>query len=107
MKEKELRECSTCAICGKKIGACGLPVFHRVRIETHVVDLAAVQRQQGLAMMLGGNGMLAGVMGPDEEMTKQPFKPDELTVCGACVVAETCVSALMGLADETEKKGAV
>lgn len=105
MKEKELRECASCVMCGKKIGACGVPIFYRVRIETHVVDLAAVQRQQGLAMMLGGNGLLASVMGPDEEMTKMPAEPVELTVCGACVVTNTCVSALEELGEkEAEKK---
>lgn len=107
MKEKELREVSTCGICGKKIGACGIPIFYRVRIETHVIDMAAVQRQQGLGMMLGGNGMLAAVMGPDEQMTKQPFKPAELTVCGACVVTETCVSHLQELGEKEAEKNAV
>lgn len=106
MKEKELRECSTCAICGKKIGACGIPIFYRVRIEAHILDLAAVQRQQGLTMMLGGNAMLAAVMGPDDEMTKMPAPPVELTVCGGCVVADTCVSRLEELGEkEAKKKG--
>ena len=33
MKERELRERCTCAMCGKKIGATGLPMFWPVEIK--------------------------------------------------------------------------
>ena len=94
MKEKELRECATCGICGEKIGKSGSPMFWRVRIERHGIDLSAVQRQTGLAMMLGGNGGIAAVMGPDEEMTVPLMDPVTLTVCETCCTKSTCVAAL-------------
>lgn len=92
MKEKELRESATCAICGNKIGKCGQPMFWRVRIERHGIDAGAVHRATGLGMMLGG--ALASVMGPDEEMTKPLMDPVTLTVCEGCCTASTCVAAL-------------
>jgi hypothetical protein len=94
MKEKELRESSVCGICGEKIGKSGVPMFWRVRIERHGVDLAAVQRQTGLAMMLGGHGGIAAAMGPDEEMTVPLMDPVTLTVCETCCTRSTCVAAL-------------
>ena len=54
MKEKELRERTTCAVCRRKIGHTGLPLFWTVKIERHGVDVKAVNRQQGLAMFFGG-----------------------------------------------------
>ena len=94
MKERELRECATCAVCGHLIGKASLPVFWRVRLEYHGVDVKAVQRQQGLAMMLGGNGMLAAVMGPDEEMTKPLMEPGAITVCHDCGMKGVTVAEL-------------
>ena len=84
MKEKELREAADCALCGKKIGAFGIPMFWRVKIERHGVKLDAVQRQQGLTMMLGGHAGLAMVMGADEEMTIPMMEPVTITVCETC-----------------------
>lgn len=37
---------------------------------------------------------LAGVMGPDEEMTKPVMDPVEFTVCENCCTTPTCVAAL-------------
>jgi hypothetical protein len=94
MKEKELRECATCALCGEKIGKSGMPMFWRVRIERHGIDLSAVQRQTGLAMMLGGHAGIAAAMGPDEEMTKPLMEPVTITVCEPCGTKSTMVAAL-------------
>lgn len=84
MKERELRQHATCSLCRQKIGHTGLPLFWTVKIEHFGIDAAAVQRQQGLAMMLGGNGALALAMGPDEEMTMPMMDPLTLTVCERC-----------------------
>lgn len=81
MKEKELRAVSTCKLCGNKIGKDQLPMFNRVRIQRYILDMAAVQRQQGLGMMIGGG--LAQVMGPDEELAKMASET-EFTVCNSC-----------------------
>ena len=85
MKERELREHSCCSICTRKLLHTGLPLFWRVTIERFGVDLGAVQRQTGLAMMLGSAG-LAAAMGPDEDMAKPVMEPLQLVVCETCAV---------------------
>ena len=82
MKEKELRENAICTRCGLKIGAAG-PLFWSGTVECHIMDIQAMQRQQGLAMFLGGNGLLASVMGPNEDMTKL-LRTRRIVVCGNC-----------------------
>ena len=82
MKEKELRECSTCVLCGRKIGACGVPIFYRVRIRRYGLDMRACQRQDGLGMMLG-NSKLAEIMGPGEDLAKD-LGSSEVTLCMEC-----------------------
>jgi hypothetical protein len=101
VKEKELRECATCAVCGNKIGQSGLPMFWRVRLERHGVKLDAVRRQSGLTEMLGGSAVLAMAMGTDEEMTLPMMDPVTLTVCEDCCTKEVCIAQLaeMGTAN--------
>ena len=93
MKEKELRECAVCARCGKKIGATGLPLFWRVRIERYGLKIDALKRQQGLTMMLGGHAILAQVMGTDEDMAEK-ISSKEVTICEDCCTKLTCIAAL-------------
>jgi len=75
------------------VGASGLPLFWRVRIERYGIDLAAVQRQTGLALLLG-NSALALAMGPDEEMTTPLMEPVMLTVCEKCGTRDTSIAYL-------------
>ena len=67
LKEAELRALATCAHCHKKISETGIPTFFKVTIESHILNIPAIQRQQGLGMILGGG--LALHMGADEDMT--------------------------------------
>ena len=83
MKEKELREIAMCGLCGKKIGKSGFLGFYRMRIQQYMLDPSALQRQYGLEMMLGGNSMIAQVMGMDEDMAKMMYE-NEITVCFSC-----------------------
>lgn len=85
MKERELREHSNCSICTKKLLHTGVPLFWRVTIERFGIDLGAIQRQTGLAMMLG-SASVAAAMGPDEDMAKLVMEPLELAVCDTCAV---------------------
>jgi hypothetical protein len=101
MKERELRERCTCAMCGKKIGATGLPMFWTVEIKRYVIDLAAAQRQQALGLMLGG--ALAMHMGPDEDMAKEFGEPATLTVCAHCVADPTCVAVLADMGSNPQQ----
>lgn len=85
MNEAELRKHARCSLCAQPIGHTALPMFWRVTIEHFGIDMGAVRRQSGLAMMLGDAG-LAAVMGPDEDMAKPMMQPATLTVCESCAV---------------------
>jgi len=97
MKEAELRKHATCSICGKKIGESGVPMFWVVTVERFGLNAGAVQRSQGLAMMLG-SASLGMVMGADEEMTIPMMDKLMLTVCETCCTKSTCIAALSELA---------
>ena len=84
LKEKELRALATCANCRRKIGQTELPIFYVVTIERHGLDSRAINRQQGLAMMLGNNGLIANIMGPDEDMTVRLMEPRRIMICEDC-----------------------
>ena len=106
MKEKELRKHTDCAICKKKIGASGLPLFWTMRIQRHGLLAEVIKRQDGLAAVLGGNSMLAQVMGTDEEMTQTMFGPVTITVCEDCACRKQLCLAMIaeGLPDEEGNK---
>jgi len=93
MKENELRKHAQCSICKKGIGHTGLPLFWTVKIERIGIKMDAVRRQDGLAMMLGGNSILAQAMGADEDMT-QTMESVELTVCETCAADEHSIYEL-------------
>jgi len=93
MRETELRDSASCALCGRLVGKSGLTLFWRVRIERHGIDLAAVQRQTGLTLLLG-NASLALAMGPDEDMTTPLMEPITFTVCEPCGTRDTSIAYL-------------
>ena len=84
LKEKDLRKLATCAHCRRKIGETGVPVFYVVTVERHALNLDTIHRQQGLGMMLGGNGLIASIMGPDEDMTVRLMEPRRIMICEDC-----------------------
>lgn len=90
MREKQLRDAADCCLCRKPIGNSGLPLFFRVHIERHGVNAGAIQRQTGLAMMLGGNAALAMVMGADEAMTTV-LDSKSVTVCETCALERQAI----------------
>ena len=85
MKEAELRKHANCSLCTQPILASGLPLFYRVTIERFGIDLTAVRRQSGLAMMIGHAG-IAAAMGPDDDMAKPIMETVVLTVCEPCSI---------------------
>lgn len=102
MKEQELRDIATCALCKQPFGHAGLPIFYRVRIEQHGVDLKAIRRQDGLAAYMG-SPLLAQVMGPDQEMTKL-LDARELTVCQDCALLPQPLLMMLEAAPEPKCK---
>lgn len=103
MKEAELRQHSNCSLCQQKIGASGMPLFWRVTIEHFGLDLRAVERLQGLTMMLGGNAQLAMLLGPDEDLAKWVSKPVVLTVCWTCAGRSMDLTSLLEAHEEGSK----
>ena len=93
MKEDELRDNAICNLCGQPIGKSGLPLFWRVTVERFGLNLTALQRQQGLAMILG-SASLARVMGADEDLAISMMEPAKITVCESCCTNEICVAQL-------------
>lgn len=101
MKERELRELTECCVCNEPVVGRGkLPIFITASIAQHGLDAGALQRQQGLAMMLGGNGALAMHMGPDEDMTQTVMEETKVSLCHACAMDSPIFMAAM---DKAEK----
>jgi hypothetical protein len=94
MREEELREHATCSKCGLKIGHTGLPLFWTVKVQRFGLDAGAMQRQHGLAAIVG-SAVLARAMGPDEELAKSVMDPVELTLCEECVLEPINIAALV------------
>lgn len=94
MKEAELRKHATCSLCTRPIGHTRLPLFWKVTIERFGIDLAAVQHQQGLGLMIGAP--LAAIMGPDEEMARPVMEAKVLTVCETCACEKGLPIAALG-----------
>lgn len=104
MKERELRKYSVCSLCGGKIGETGIPMFWVVTVERHGLKLDAIHRQTGLGMMLGNNGYLAQIMGPDEDMTVPVLPKITLSICEQCCTENVCVAQLGELHSILEDK---
>lgn len=99
MKAKELREAAICAHCKRPFGHTQYPLFWRITIERLGVDMPAIQRQDGLAMVLGGNAALADVMGPDEDLTRPMQEPVTITLCQQCALSEPVLIGVLAMED--------
>ncbi len=86
MKEKELRQLSTCSFCNEKLFANNVvPMFWTMKVSQYILDTAALQRQTGLEMMMGGAAGLAQVMSPNEDLAKEIGEEKTLSVCMECM----------------------
>lgn len=104
MKENELRKHAVCDVCHEKIGHVGIPLFWTATINRYNVDISAVQRQDGLAAYLGGNSMLANVMGADEDMAKPIMEPVTITICENCALNEPINISLFAMKKNNEMR---
>jgi len=75
-----------CGACGEPLGHAG-PIFHRVKVERLIFNVAAIREQAGLEMMLG-SPLLASVMGPDRDLATE-LQTDEALVCQTCYLSHT------------------
>ena len=99
MKEDELRKYTTCDKCGNKIMQNGNLNFYRVTVKGYLINLGAVQRQDGFATMIGSS-MLANVMGRNEDMAMQ-MSDKTVTICADCICEPIIPMALEEESDET------
>lgn len=83
MKGKELRSIAVCASCGNKIGASGIPVFTRIRIQRFGLNLKALQEQDGLAAAVGST-IVAQAMGSDQDMAMSLTDEVLASICSGC-----------------------
>lgn len=60
-------------------------MFYRVRVQTFILDMPAIQRQDGLENMLGGHALIAQIMGPDEDIAIIADEK-EMLVCAPCMM---------------------
>lgn len=105
MKERELRQHATCSSCGRKLGETGLPLFWTLSVRRYGLNLPAIKRQAGLAMVLGGHASIAAAMGPDEDMADPLTEVITLTMCEECAMAPTTKGVgLLALAKD-ERQG--
>lgn len=84
LKENDLVRLGNCAICRKRMlgGAAG-PTFYKISISRGMFDRRALERRAGLEMMLG-NGVLAKVMGPNDDLAKIFDGPHDVIVHEDC-----------------------
>ena len=94
MKEEELRKFAVCGHCHRKLGESRLPLFWVVTIERFGLDLKAMERQQGLGMMLGHGG-LAQVMGPNEDLAIPMMDKVRVSICDPCSTENVMLAALV------------
>lgn len=87
MNQSELQKATICGLCRKPFGHTGLPLFWRVRIERHGVEMDKVRRQDALATLVGSQG-IASALSPFDQMTQPMMEPVEITVCETCAL--TC-----------------
>lgn len=89
-----------CASCGLGVMHAGLPLFYRVTIQRYGIDHNAVMRQHGLELMLGGNAMLANVMGVDADIAKPITDLHDILICEICSTQAMMIALLAENDDE-------
>ncbi len=62
----------------------GHPIFLRISVDRLGIDANAVRRGHGLELMMGGNVLLASVMGPDEDLAKVIDGQHDMLIRGSC-----------------------
>ena len=81
MKHAEIKKC---IFCKKGMMHNQIPTFYTVKLQRHMLDLSACQRQNGLEQMLGGHALLASVMGPNEDLSKPLGNEFDVWICEDC-----------------------
>jgi hypothetical protein len=62
----------------------GHPLFLRISVDRLGIDSKAVQRAHGMELMMGGNVLLANIMGLDEDLAKVIDGRHDMLICIQC-----------------------
>jgi hypothetical protein len=81
MKHKDFKPC---VLCGEGMMHSGHPIFLRITVEQLGIDCNAVNRARGMELMMGGNAMLANIMGADENLAKVIDGKSNMLICLPC-----------------------
>ena len=84
-----------CALCYKGVAHDNSLIFYRVTIETYGLEIANINRQTGLEIMLGGHASLANVMGPDAPIATRVHDPEPKLVCLSCLIDGATLAQLI------------
>jgi hypothetical protein len=79
------RDFKPCALCRKGVMHAGHILFLRLSIDRLGVRVDRVKRAHGMELMMGGNALLANIMGPDEDLAEVIDGQRDLLVCGECL----------------------
>lgn len=102
-KQSELQPC---LVCGKGMAHSNDLDFYRVTLERFFLDYGAVRRQVGLEMSMGAAAVLASIMGPDEDIAKEPSPHASFLICGPCSMKEMLpLGVLSGRLSDREGEG--
>lgn len=99
MKHKDFKPCH---LCKKGIAHDGHFLFLKIRVQRYGLDAGALKRAHGLEMMMGGNAMLANIMGPNEDLAKPVDDSGDLLICHEC--GEKPLPPYFWMCDEDEGK---
>ncbi len=97
MKRDEITKCVSCHL---GIAANGL-TFYKISMERFILDPRAIERQHGLEMMLG-SPVLAGVMGPNEDLAKPVSKKIDFLMCEQCACEEKYIAIIHQIEQDKE-----
>lgn len=102
MKHKDFKPCH---LCGKGVMHAGHPLFLRISVDRLGIDAKAVQRAHGLELMMGGNALLANVMGPDEDLAKVIDGKHDMLICIRCASEPLPPYFWLGESDDEQVDG--
>lgn len=99
MKRSEIQRCG---LCGRGVMHSGSILFTQVTVERFGVDAQAVRRQHGLEQFMG-SPVLAGILGPDEDLAVSVSEKRTFLVCDPCSGKSHLLDRMMEQAIDAER----
>lgn len=91
-----------CAVCGKGLLHCRMPIMARFEVQLEEFDEAAIRRAHGFEEFVG-NVAIARIMGTDDEIAKPKDEPRKGYVCFQCLAGHSIMSLVLGQSNEEEE----